>query len=62
LLAHGRWFSKIDNDEVEDDVDDHNKDPDYRPSAGEEEDGEKEFGGSLRVLQRPPPLKLVAMI
>jgi hypothetical protein len=24
-------------------VDDHNKDPDYRPSAGEEGDGEKEL-------------------
>lgn len=24
-------------------MDDHNKDPDYRPSAGEEEDGEKEL-------------------
>lgn len=24
-------------------MDDHNKDPDYRPSAGEEEGGEKEL-------------------
>jgi hypothetical protein len=32
-------FVKIDNDKV----DDHNKDPDYRPSAGEEEGGEKEL-------------------